>query len=139
MTNESEHLSENDLKLISRAVRELNTAELRDLINTSIQYGPPITTRGRMHQINQFDVHPTFWGLLEVFVEWGAGDIYHDQNIDSQSLRANSDHLERMLKLIAERLNSAAGEGDIQSSLIRQFQRQKIKPKKIQDSSLEPW
>lgn len=137
MARETTYLSHADLQLISRAVREIHITELRDLINTSIQYGPAIIRQGCMHHINQHDLPPIFWKALEIFVEWGAGNICKDQQGSSYFLQAGSDHVDRMLKLIAERLDSTSGQGENQSCLNRPFQRPKTKPKKSHNDSLE--
>lgn len=137
MSHEVRHLSQADLQLISRATREIHVAELQDLINISIQYGPPIIAQGRMHHIIQHDLPPIFWKALGVFVEWGAGNIYKDQHGSSYLLQAGSDHIERMLKLIAERLDNASGQGENQSGLSRPFQRPRIKSKKSYNDSME--
>jgi len=137
MHREISLLAHSDVRLLMQVALEMRLSELKDLINASIQHGPAISLRGRLHRIDQKVIPPLCWEALMEFIEWGAGIIAHDANDQSCYLLADSSHVERMLRLIAKHLDSDSGQNEKQVTLNRPNRLPAIKPSRKHDDSQE--
>jgi len=137
MNTEISQLSAAETKLLMQVTLEMRLSELKDFINASIQYGPPISLGGRLHRIDQDLIFPVCWQALMEFVSWGAGIVVHDQDDQSCSLLVDSAHAERLLRLVEKHLHSDSGQGEKQAILNCPNRLPPIKPPKKPEDSVE--
>lgn len=139
MHDETSLLPHSASHLLMQAALEIPLGELKSLVSDSIQYGPPIRIHldGPLTRIEQATTPANSWVALLEFTGWGVGAIAHEPGTHSTYLLANSAHLERVLRIIARRLESCTGQRDQQAEIKHQKPAPPIKPPRKHDNSPE--
>lgn len=136
MRDETSPLPQSATHLLMQAALEIPLGELKALVSDSIQRGPAIHLNGPLTRIEQATTPANSWMALLEFTGWGAGVIAHEADAHSAYLVADTAHLERVLRIIANHLESGAGQSEQQAKLSLQ-KPLPIKPSRKYDDSPE--
>ncbi|MFO3681579.1 hypothetical protein [Pseudomonas aeruginosa] len=108
MNSEITDLTSAPAQLLARAAIEISTYELRELVNTSVQFGPPITLNGPLFRVEKNLIAPVCWAAMMEFVDWGAA-ILSESSIDQSTyLLIDMAQVDRMFRYLERKFNSRA-------------------------------
>ncbi len=130
-------LSLAESRLLTRAGIELLTSEFKDIINFSIQHGPSISLKGPLHCIEENEICPASWQAMMEFIDWGAGFVVSDVELNTRHLLADSNHVKRLMRLIAQRIERNSGQNEKQETLNRRVRLPLVKLSRKHSGSLE--